>query len=102
MSAPPNETRAIGSKRLFSIKRDSQNNITKYKERLEALGCHLNPGTNYEELHASILGKTSLQILLGVVNQVILKLHQMDVKRAFLNAQLEEEVYLKPPHGLYI
>lgn len=98
----PKDKRPIGTKWIFRIKRDSQHNITKYKARLVALGCHQKPGTDYEEIYASVVGKTSLRIFLAAVNTMNLELHQMDVETAFLNAQLEEEVYLKPPNGLNI
>jgi len=97
----PKDKRAIGSKWIFKIKRDSQYNITKYKARLVALGCHQRPGTDYEEIYASVVSKTALRIFLAAVNQMDLDLHQMDIETAFLNAHLEEEVYLKLPEGFH-
>lgn len=96
----PKDKKAIGSKWIFRVKRDNQNNITKYKARLVALGCHQKPGSDYEEIYASVVSKTSLRIFLAAVNQMHLHLHQMDIETAFLNAKLEEEVYLKIPAGI--
>eukprot|EP00963_Diacronema_lutheri_P002830 scaffold220_cov678-Pavlova_lutheri.AAC.1 len=96
----PKGKKALGSKWIFKIKRDNLNNITKYKARLVALGCHQRPGTDYEEIYASVVSKTGLRIFLAAVNQLDLHLHQMDVETAFLNAHLEEEVYLKTPAGM--
>ena len=95
----PKERKPIGTKWIFRVKRDEQNNIMKYKARLVALGCHQKPGVDYEEIYASVVSKTALRIFLAAVNQLNLHLHQMDIETAFLNAELEEEVYLRIPDG---
>lgn len=95
----PKERKPIGSKWIFRIKRDTNNNIIKYKARLVALGCHQKPGEDYEDIYASVVSKTGLRIFLAAVNQLNLHLHQMDIETAFLNANLEEEVYLRVPKG---
>eukprot|EP00963_Diacronema_lutheri_P013672 scaffold2671_cov455-Pavlova_lutheri.AAC.2 len=96
----PKEKKALGTKWIFNIKRDGCNNIIKYKARLVALGCHQRPGVDYDEIYASVVSKTGLRLFLAVVNQLDLHLHQLDVETAFLNAELEEEVYLRIPNGL--
>ena len=96
----PKGKKALGTKWIFNIKRDGHNNITKYKARLVALGCHQRPGEDYDEIYASVVSKTGLRLFLAAVNQLDLHLHQMDVETAFLNAELEDEVYLQIPYGL--
>jgi len=96
----PKEKKALGTKWIFNIKRDGCNNIIKYKARLVALGCHQRPGVDYAKIYASVVNKTGLRLFLAVVNQLDLHLHQLDVETAFLNAKLEEEVYLRIPKGL--
>ena len=96
----PENKKAIGTKWIFRVKRDEHGNITKYKARLVALGCHQKPGIDYDEIYASVVSKTGLRIFLAAVNHLDLHLHQMDIETAFLNASLEEEVYLRVPDGL--
>jgi len=96
----PEKRKPIGTKWIFRTKRDEHGNITKYKARLVALGCHQKPGVDYDEIYASVMSKTGLRIFLAVVNQLNLHLHQMDIQTAFLNADLQEEVYLRIPDGL--
>ena len=97
----PTERKPIGTKWIFRVKRDEHGNITKYKARLVALGCHQKPGVDYDEIYASVVSKTGLRIFLAIVNQLDLHLHQMDIQIAFLSADLQEEVYLRIPDGLH-
>ena len=76
------------------------NNIIKYKARLVALGCHQKPREDYDEIYAVVVSKTGLRIFLSAVNHLNLEMHQMDIETAFLNAELEDDVYLKVPDGL--
>ena len=76
------------------------NNIIKYKARLVALGCHQRRGEDYDEIYAALVSKTGLRIFLSAVNHLDLEMHQMDIETAFLNAELEDDVYLKLPDGL--
>lgn len=96
----PEKRKPIGIKWIFRMKRDEHGNITKYKARLVALGCHQKPGVDYDEIYASMVSKTGLRIFLAVINQLNLHLHQMDIQTAFLNADLHEEVYQRVPDGL--
>eukprot|EP00963_Diacronema_lutheri_P007771 scaffold671_cov394-Pavlova_lutheri.AAC.1 len=96
----PLDKKPIGTKWIFRVKRDQHGNITKYKARLVALGCHQKPGVDYDEIYASVVSKTGLRIFLAAVNHLDLHLHQMDIETAFLNADLQEEVYLRVPSGL--
>eukprot|EP00963_Diacronema_lutheri_P012506 scaffold1797_cov453-Pavlova_lutheri.AAC.1 len=96
----PAGKKPLGSKWIFRVKRDEMNNITKYKARLVALGCHQKPGEDYDEIYAAVVSKTGLRIFLTAVNHLDLEMHQMDIETAFLNADLEDEVYLKIPDGL--
>jgi len=98
----PSARKPIGTKWIFRMKRAEHGNITKYKARLMALGCHQKPGVDYDEVYASIVSKIGLRIFLATVNQLDFYLHQMDVETAFLNADLQEDVYVKVPHGLTI
>ena len=53
-------------------------------------------GINYDETFSQVVKFQSIQTLVALVAYCDLELHQMDVKTAFLNGELEEEIYLKP------
>jgi hypothetical protein len=59
-------------------------------------------GLNYDETFTPIVKFTSICILLAITAHNNLEIHQIDIKTAFLNGELKEEIYLKPPPGANI
>ena len=80
-------------------KKDLSGNIERYKARLVAKGFTQKEGTDYTNIFSPVSKKNSLSIILELVAKFDLELQQMDVKIAFLNDDLEEEVYIKQPEG---
>ena len=73
--------------------------IERYKARLVAKGFTLKEDIDYTETFFPVSKKDSLRIIIALVAHFDLKLHQMDVKTAFLNGDLQEEVYMDQPFG---
>lgn len=57
-------------------------------------------GYDYAETYVPVEGLDTNRAVLTVANQERLLIHQLDVKTAFLNGTLQEEIYMVPPKGL--
>jgi hypothetical protein len=95
----PTHKTPLPAKWVFKIKRDKQGAVEKYKARLVAKGFMQKPGVDYDEVFASSSSLVTLRLLLSFAVQKEYEIHQIDVKTAFLNGELTEEVYLHPPEG---
>ena len=95
----PESSKQVGCKWVFMTKRDSKGNIERYKVKLVAKGFTQKDGIDYKETFSPVSKKDSLRIILALVAHYDLELHQMDVKTAFLNGDLEEEIYMDQPEG---
>jgi len=95
---PPGH-RAIGLKWVYKVKRDEIGVIVKYKARLVAKGYVQQHGVDFEEVFAPVARMESVRMVLAVAARERWLVHHMDVKSAFLNGELMEEVYVQQPRG---
>ncbi|KAG9444834.1 hypothetical protein H6P81_016174 [Aristolochia fimbriata] len=92
----------IGCKWIFKKKLKPDGTIERYKARLVAKGFTQKEGIDYKETYSPVSVFTSIRVLLAIVAYLDLELYQMDVKTAFLNGDLEEEIYMRQPEGLAV
>ena len=89
----------IGTKWIFKNKSDEHGTIIRNKSRLVTQGYIQVEGINFDETFAPVARLESIRILLAITSHLNFKLYQMDVKSAFLNGMLQEEVYVEQPKG---
>ena len=95
----PRGHKPIGLKWVFKAKRDEHGAIVKHKARLVAKGYVQRAGVDFEEVFAPVARLDSVRLLLAIAAQEKWEVHHLDVKSAFLNGDLEEEVYVEQPPG---
>ena len=95
---PKNRT-IIGTKWVYRNKMDEAGIVTRNKARLVAKGYSQQEGIDFDETFAPVARLEAIRIFLAYVVHANFKVYQMDVKSAFLNRELEEEVYVQQPPG---
>nr|GEW30773.1 retrovirus-related Pol polyprotein from transposon TNT 1-94 [Tanacetum cinerariifolium] len=90
--------KAIGFKWVYKAKKNAKGEVKKYKARLVAKGYKQKHGIDYEEVFALVARLETIRMIIAIVAQHKWKIHQMDVKSAFLNGLLEE-VYVEQPEA---
>ena len=84
---------------VFSKKMDQNGNVVRYKARVVAKGFLQRPGIDVHEVYAPVVQKSTFRFMIALVAKNRLHMRQLDVKTAFLNGELDEEVYIEQPEG---
>ena len=92
----------VGSRWIYKVKQAADRSVEKYKARFVARGFSQIEGIDYEETFAPVARYSSIRTILALSAQMGWHIHQMDVKTAFLNGIIEEEVYIEQPEGFEI
>ncbi|KAI5345110.1 hypothetical protein L3X38_012987 [Prunus dulcis] len=91
--------RLIGVKWVYKVKLNLDGTVQKNKARLVAKGYSQKPGIDYNEMFAPVARLDTIRTLIALAAQKEWSLYQLDVKSAFLNGILKEEVYVEQPQG---
>jgi len=84
---------------VYKLKRNSDGEVVKHKARLVAKGYVQKQGVDFEEVFASVARLDTIRLILALAANRGWQVHHLDVKSAFLNGELEEEVYVAQPEG---
>jgi hypothetical protein len=99
---PPPNCKHNGTKWVWKNKEGENGEVVMNKLRLVSQGYSQKEGIDYEEAFALVAHLEAIRILLAFSVAKGFTLYQMDVKSAFLNGFLEEEVYVRQPPGLRV
>ena len=94
--------RLIKSKYVYRVKKNWAGQVIKRKSRLVVQGFSQREGIDYDETFAPVAKVTTFRLMLALSKVLNLQIHQLDVDSAFLYADLDEDVYVKPPPGMSI
>ncbi len=95
----PKDKTIIGTKWVYRNKKDDTGLIIRNKARLVAQGYNQQEGIDYDETYAPVARLEAIRMLLAYACYKDFKLFQMDVKSAFLNGFISEDIYVKQPPG---
>ncbi len=93
----PGGRKLVSCKWVFKIKQGANEEVERYKARLVARGFTQTYGVDYNETFAPVAKFTSIRCIFALATLEDMEIHQMDMKTAFLNGELEDEIYMEQP-----
>ena len=99
---PPSNKKPIALKWVYKVKVNPKGEVVKHKARLVAKGFLQKAGIDYGEVYAPVARIETVRFVVAIATNANWSMHQLDVKSAFLNGPLEEEVYVSQPQGFVV
>ena len=96
---PPSGQGIISGKWHFAHKLDDEGNVVKYKGRFVARGFTQTPGIDYHDTYSPTAKLSTLRTVLACGVKLGMHFNQMDIKTAYLNAPIQEDIYMEQPEG---
>lgn len=93
----PTGLKPIGCKWVFALKTNPAGEVERYKARLVAKGCSQRYGIDYEETYSPVVRYATIRMILAMAAEYELYVHQLDVSTAYLNGDLDEDIYMRQP-----
>ncbi|KAE8243175.1 hypothetical protein A4X03_0g7847 [Tilletia caries] len=87
----------VGSRWVYKLKLDRDGNAARYKARLVAQGFTQREGIDFKETFAPVARLVTVRLVISVALALGLHLGSIDIKTAYLNGKLHEEVYMQQP-----
>eukprot|EP00253_Pinus_taeda_P026560 PITA_26560 len=98
----PKDKNVIGTKWVFKNKLNENGEVIRNKAKLVCKGYAQQEGIDFEETFALVTRLEAIRMFLALSSFQNFKVFQLDVKSAFLNGDLEEEVYIEQPDGFIL
>lgn len=95
----PEGKKPINNKWVYKTKVDANGKVEKHKARLVIKGYSQIEGIDYKQTFAPVVRYTSIRYLIATAAKLDLNITQMDAVTAFLNGDLEEEIFMRQPKG---
>jgi hypothetical protein len=90
---------AIGNKGVFKVKAKPDGSVDRFKARLVAKGFSQRAGVDYSETFSPVVKLSILRTVLAIAAKRNMHMHSADIETTFLNADLQEEIYMRQPIG---
>lgn len=96
---PPSDCNIISSRWTYKVKRDEKGDVDRFRCRVVGRGFSQIYGLDYTETYSPVVKHDSLRVILSIAAAKDLEIVQVDVKGAFLQADITEELYMEQPEG---
>lgn len=100
LSKLPEGRRTVSARFVLHVKRNADGTVNKYKARLVARGFSQQQGIDYAETFSPVVRSGTTRLIIALAAICRFHIHQMDVTAAFLNGDVQEEIYMIQPPGM--
>lgn len=95
----PQDAKIIGCRTVLRYKYNSDGTISRRKARVVAQGFSQIAGVDFTDTYAPVARLDSLRLLAAIAAKIGLKLYQLDITSAYLNGEIDKELYMKTPEN---